>query len=253
MQHWRRPAWALPIVLFLATFGTFGVRRPGSVRAMLTSAQGLATTGAALIVVAVFLFAATRRQAIMRVAPYVLSAGVLGAAAYAEVPFERSSTQNRALITGEVVDAAAPATTTTAGSGAPAPEASPMAPLASTTTTTTPAPRPAALRHSTGSLVGIDHSASGTVSIIEDTATGQLVVRFENFRVQFTPAPVLYVLEGENQRNPGGINLGPFTATDGTTLDVAVPPGPRPGPGWTVLIWCERFSTPIANATQRGA
>lgn len=249
-MNWRRPAWVLPVVLFLATFGVFGVRRPGSVRAMVTNPEGVVTIGASLIVVGVFLLAATRRPAIMRVAPYVLSVGVIGAAVYAEVPFERASTQNRELVTGDVVDAAAADATTTTLPASPSATAAPEA----TTATTAPAApaRATAVRHSSGALRGIDHEASGTVSVIE-AADGRFVVRFENFRVQFTPTPVLYVLEGENQHNPGGTNLGAFSATDGTLLDVPLPPGVKPGPGWTVLIWCERFSTPIANATQRAA
>ena len=246
---WRRPAWALPVVLFLATFGVFGVRHPGSVKAMVTNAQGLATTLAAIVVVALFLWAATFRPKIMRVAPYVLSLGVIGAAVYAEVPFERSSTQNRELVAGQVVDAtdtvpattssSAPTTVVPTGVGTARPSA----------TTTTGAPRPTAVRHSTGELKGINHSASGDVSIIE-SADGQFVVRFENFTVQGSPEPVLYVLAGEDKQDPGGTNLGAFTATEGTRLDVALPAGVEPAAGWTVLIWCEKFDTPIANATQ---
>lgn len=188
---------------------------------MLSSAQAVGTTLAAVVTVAIFLFAVTRRPVIMRVAPYVLALGVIGAAIYAEVPFERTSTQNRKLVAGDVVDAAAEV------QAAPAP-----------------------VRHSTGELRGINHTASGGVSIVEST-DGRFVVRFENFTVQGAPAPVLYVIEGDDKRSPGGTDLGAFTATDGTTLDVALPAGIEPGPGWTVLIWCEKFATPIANATQR--
>jgi hypothetical protein len=74
-------------------------------------------------------------------------------------------------------------------------------------------------------------------------------VRFEGFHVQGAPAPVLYVVAGSDVQSPGGTNLGAFTATAGGTLDVALPAGTDPGVGWTVLIWCERFATPIANAT----
>jgi hypothetical protein len=248
-MNWRRPAWALPIVLFLATFGVFGVRHPGSVKAMLTNAQGVATTLAAGIAIVIFLFAATKRPAIMRVAPYVLSLGVIGAAVYAEVPFERTSTQNKTLVAEPVVDAKTTTPTATAPvTVAPLPTTVASAP-SPTTTATTAAPR-MAVRHSTGKLEGINHSASGDVSIIE-SADGRYVIRFQNFTVQSSPEPVLYVQEGDDKENPGGTNLGAFTATNGTTLDVALPPGVEPGPGWTVLIWCAKFTTPIANATQR--
>jgi hypothetical protein len=170
---------------------------------------------------------------------------VLGGAVYAEVPFERTSTQNATLVTERVVDAAAraPSATTTTSTVAPAAAPAVTAPPMPTTTI------PTATRHSTGTLKGINHSASGDVSIIE-SADGAFVVRFEHFSVQGAPAPVLYVIEGDDKQSPGGTNLGAFTATDGTRLDVALPAGVEPGPGWTVLIWCEKFATPIANAIQ---
>ena len=206
-MSWRRVAWALPIVLFLATFGVFGVRHPGSVRAMLGSLHGVAMTAAVVVVVIVFLLAARLRPKIQKVAPFVLALGIVGGAVYAEVPFERTSTQNRVLVE-----------------------------------------KPVAAQAISGDLHGINHSASGRVSIVEST-TGQRVVRFEHFTVQGAPAPVLYVLDGADRQSPGGANLGAFTATDGDTLDVALPAGLSPVAGWTVLIWCERFATPIANAT----
>jgi hypothetical protein len=208
-MSWRRAAWALPIVLFLATFGVFGVRHPGSVRAMLGSVRGVAMTGAVVVVVVVFLLAARLRPAIQRVAPFVLALGVVGGAVYAEVPFERSSTQNRVLVHD---------------------------------------PAPVVARPVAGQLRGINHSASGSVTVVADAA-GNRVLRFESFHVQGAPAPVLYVAEGSDVQSPAGENLGAFTATDGDTLDIALPAGIEPGAGWTVLIWCERFATPIANAT----
>jgi hypothetical protein len=219
-MSWRRLSWALPVVLFVATFGVFGVRHPGSVKAMLTNVQGVAMTLAAIAAGAIFVWATRFRPAIKPFVPFVFALGILGGAVYAEVPFERTSTQNRMLVSEPIADRAI-----------------------------TAAPR-MATRHSTGQLKGINHSASGDVSIIE-SSDGEFVVRFENFSVQGAPAPVLYLIEGEDKQNPGGTNLGAFTATDGKTLDVALPAGVEPGPGWTVLIWCEKFATPIANATQR--
>jgi hypothetical protein len=195
------------VALFLATFGVFAVRHPGSVKAMLSSLHGVAMTAAVVVVVALFLLAARLRPVIARVAPFVLTLGVLGGAVYAEVPFERTSVQNRTLIKAPVV--------------------------------THPV---------RGELHGINHSASGRVSIIE-AADGERVVRFEDFHVQGAPAPVLYVAAGADVQSPQGANLGAFTATEGSTLDVALPAGVKPGAAWTVLIWCERFATPIANAT----
>ena len=44
----RRALWAVPVLVFLATFGVFGVRHPGSVRAMLTNPDGVLMVGAAI-------------------------------------------------------------------------------------------------------------------------------------------------------------------------------------------------------------
>ena len=214
------------------------------------SGRGIATTAAGIVVVLLFLFAARFRPAIQRVAPFVLTAGVLGAAVYAEVPFERTSTQNKTLVAEPVVDAADMASTTTASTLSTA-TTSRVPPPATVPPPTTALP-PTAVRHSIGDLKGINHSASGTVSVIE-AASGAWVLRFENFTVQGVPAPVLYVAEGDDVRDPAGTNLGAFTATKGTTLDVALPDGVEPGDGWTVLVWCEKFATPVANATQHAA
>jgi len=200
---WRRAARALPIALFVATFGVFGVRHPGSVKAILASTAGLVTLGAAaLAAIAVARFGG-------RFAPFVLTVGVLVGAVYADVPFERTSVQNRTLVVAPVREHVV-----------------------------------------TGELHGINHAASGRVSIVE-AADGTRVVRFDHFHVQGAPEPVLYVAKGVDVQSPGGTNLGAFTATDGDTLDVALPAGVKTAADWTVLIWCERFATPIANATLR--
>ena len=204
---WRRVAWALPVVAFGATFGVFSVRHPGSVRAILESRAGWLTVIGAGVAVVAIVAAALRWRDVASVAPAVLLIGVLGGAVYADVPFERTSTQNRTLVRA-----------------------------------------PVAVRPVAGELDGINHSASGMVSIVE-SAAGARAVRFAGFHIQGAPVPVLYLLEGADRQSPGGANLGAFTATDGDTLDVALPAGVAPVAGWTVLIWCERFATPIANAT----
>lgn len=211
--------WAVPVVVFLATFGVFSVRHPGSVRAAMSNPQTFLFGAAALVCVGIAAWASQFRPKIRPVLPFVVALGVLGAAVYAEVPFERTSTQNRTLVDETVVES--PTATTSA---------------------------PSATRVAAGELRGINHSASGDVSIIRSSA-GERVVRFAGFRVQGSPEPVLYVIEGTNLTKPGGTNLGAFTATDGDQLDVALPGGVEPTAGWTVLIWCEKFDVAIANAT----
>lgn len=217
----RRALWAVPVVVFLATFGVFGVRHPGSVKAMLMNGSGLLMIGAAIVTAAIFTWASQFRPKIQPFVPLVITMGILGAAVYAEVPFERASTQNKTLVAEEITE-----------------------------DTTASTVQPMAVRHATGDLHGINHTASGTVSAVE-SSTGDWVLRFEGFTVQGAPTPVLYAIDGRDARDPGGTNLGPFTATEGDLLDIALPKDTKPVAGWTVLIWCDKFDTPIANATLR--
>ena len=79
------------------------------------------------------------------------------------------------------------------------------------------------------------------------------MVRLERFAIEGAPDPVLYLAEGDDVRGRAGVKLGRLPGNRGELLDVEVPEGSGTGagPGWTVLIWCERFAVPIANATQR--
>ena len=108
------------------------------------------------------------------------------------------------------------------------------------------------MRISRGSLEGIDHDASGIASIIRN-ADGSLVVRFEDFDIEGVPDPRVYLAEGNDVDDAQGINLGRLTGNRGQVLDYEVPRGTDAGPGWTVLVWCEAFSVPVANATQAAA
>jgi Electron transfer DM13 len=115
------------------------------------------------------------------------------------------------------------------------------------------APVPAApVRVSTGLLQGIGHDASGEASIIRQ-ADGSYVVRFSNFDIEGSPDPIVYVVQGDNRESPGGAELGGLRGNVGTDSDYSVPAGTEPGPGWTVLVWCRAFGTPIANASQTAA
>ena len=104
------------------------------------------------------------------------------------------------------------------------------------------------MRLAAGPLRGIDHDASGTASLVE-TSDGSQVVRFENFDIEGTPDPQLYLVDGEDVRNPGGARLGRLPGNQGQVLDIEVPDETDAGGGWTVLVWCGSFSVPIANAT----
>jgi hypothetical protein len=111
--------------------------------------------------------------------------------------------------------------------------------------------QPSALlvRVATGTLQGLaGHDASGTVELIRKS-DGTHVVRFSGFDIEGTPDPIVYLIQGDDRRSPGGSNLGGLRGNVGDTSDYAVPADVQPGAGWTVLVWCGQFTVEIANAT----
>jgi hypothetical protein len=120
-------------------------------------------------------------------------------------------------------------------------------PTATTTTTAAKAVAPERLR--AGTLQGIDHRAEGTAAIYRH-ASGAFVIGLEDIDVQPGPDYDLYVVPGGDRRSTdGAIRLGDLKGNKGTHY-YDVPAGPDLTDGaWTVLIWCESFDVPIANAT----
>jgi hypothetical protein len=140
--------------------------------------------------------------------------------------------------------AAAPTNPSTAPPGtAPgtAPDAAPDPP------TTTAPPQPVVI--GTAMLVGIDHRAAGTVNVYEQP-DGSHVVGLEGIDVQPGPDYDVYVVRGSDRRDLGdAIRLDDLRGNQGTQFyDVASGADLAAGP-WTLLIWCETFAVPIANAT----
>ena len=115
-----------------------------------------------------------------------------------------------------------------------------------TTTTTVPA-EPVQLR--TGPFMGIDHRAEGTVSIYR-TPDGRHIVGLESFDIQPGPDYDVYVVPGADQDGTsGGTRLDDLRGNQGTQY-YEVPAGVDVATGeWTVLIWCQTFGVPVANAT----
>jgi len=117
--------------------------------------------------------------------------------------------------------------------------------LATTTTTTPVEP----VRLSSGELVGIDHSATGTASVYEQD--GQYVLRFEDDTdIQNGPDLYVWVLPGasyEGGTPEGYIDLGFLQGTVGGQ-NYDLPEEFDPEVHRTVLIWCLRFAVPFATA-----
>lgn len=130
------------------------------------------------------------------------------------------------------------------------PERPPTVPTAregEATPTTAPAADPEVI--GTGTLGGIDHRAEGTVNFYR-RADGTHVVGLEGIDVQPGPDYDVYVVPGTDRRDLGdALRLDDLRGNQGTQF-YDVGGGVDLGSGsWTVLIWCETFSVPIANAT----
>jgi hypothetical protein len=105
------------------------------------------------------------------------------------------------------------------------------------------------IRVGSGMLHGIDHRAAGTVNLYRQ-ADGRVLVGLEEFDIQPGPAYALYLVPGEGQTDhDGGTRIERLRGNRGTqfydapsSVDVAAGP-------LTVLVWCETFDVPVANAT----
>jgi Electron transfer DM13 len=232
----ERIAAALPGAFLTVVFGFFFITKPSAAWAALKSVQAMLVIGGIVVGWVVLGWVLRRLVRWVWIRSAVLSVIAVVLAVLIVRPYYVDETDNTRLVKGPVQDASQ-ATTPAPAPGAPAARA----------------PAPAApVRVSSGPLNGIGHSASGDAEIIRQP-DGSHVVRFSNFDIEGTPDPIVYVVEGQNQEDPDGIDLGQLRGNVGTTSDYAVPQGTEPGPGWTVLVWCRAFAVPIANATQTAA
>jgi hypothetical protein len=110
-----------------------------------------------------------------------------------------------------------------------------------------PEPDPRPLR--TGTFRGIDHRATGTVNIYQ-RVDGRFIVGLEDFDIQPGPDYDVYVVPGADRRSRnGGTRVDDLRGNAGTQFyDVSAEVDLGSGP-WTVLVWCQTFGVPVANAT----
>lgn len=229
---WDRLLHALPALAFLATFGLFFVDKNREARTVLSSGRGLFTVGVIVVGYVAIIFVLRRLVRSAWVAPLVLTAVVTGLAAWIIRPYYVDETADRQLVTTPIQGSPQVTAPAEPGGQPPRSETSAAGPV----------------RISSAAIRGIDHDASGTVSIIR-SPDGSRVVRFEDFDIEGSPDPRVYLIQGKDVREPGGVELGRLEGNRGQVLDYAVPTSDA-GPGWTVLVWCRSFSVPIANATQ---
>ena len=131
------------------------------------------------------------------------------------------------------------------GFGAQAPVSVPGLPMSGLPVS--PATSPVSV--SAAALHGIDHRASGTATIYRQP-DGRFVVGLEDFDIQPGPAYALYVVPGADRRDlRDGIRIDALRGNKGTQY-FDIPQGiPVTDGPWTVLVWCEIFDVPVANAT----
>ncbi len=203
---WDRLLQALPAAAFLATFGLFFVDKNREARTVLASGRGLFTVGAIVAGYLAIAFVLRRFVRWAWAAPLVLTAVVVGLAAWIVRPYYVDETADRQLVTGPVQDASKTTAPATSQGQPPPPQTT--APATSQGQPLPPqAPTAGPVRISTGAIRGIGHDGSGTISIIR-SPDGSQVVRFENFDIEGAPDPRVYLVEGNDVRAPGGVDMG---------------------------------------------
>ena len=259
-RRWWRPAWyeLVPELLLVAGLTWFLSDEPNAATSAFKSDRAvalMATAGVAWI---------AGRSVLARVLPWrraraaLFGVAAVGVLAVVVLPAYDDETvieafplapAEPALTSTPPSPPSSPSSTTVAPATAPSTPAE-SAPAPPPTTVTTPPTIPTEpVRLRTAMFTGIDHRAAGTVAIYR-TPDGRQVVGLEDFDIQPGPDYDVYVVPGAGQEaTGGGTRLDDLRGNQGTqyydvpaTLDVATGE-------WTVLIWCQTFGVPVANAT----
>jgi hypothetical protein len=122
---------------------------------------------------------------------------------------------------------------------------------APTSTATPPGTQPTGpVKVTSGQLRGLaGHYGRGAASVYR-LADGNHIVRLEDIDTPRAPAVFVYLVPKPGQSGTDGyVDLGALKGNQGSQ-NYAVPAGVDVSKYQTVLLWCRRFSTPIANATQ---
>ncbi len=242
---WPRWGW-IPYLLIGAFVAFWALTHVGAVVSGAGSWQAITFgIGAGVLTLALLVGVArlTRRGWAGQLAGLV---PLVAAVAVAVLPSYVSSTVSEAAPEG-LDSVAAPS-----ASAAPDANTGSAPPAGSSPAPPPPPPAPAGpVEVGTAEFVGIDHDAAGVARLIQ-LEDGSLLVRFEQFSVESGPDYDVYVVPGANASVPdGGTLLGDLKGTVGDQ-NYEVPADALPVGGAepvTVLIWCEIFAVPIANAS----
>jgi hypothetical protein len=253
---WWRPRWyeLVPELALVAGLTVFLVDETDAATSAFKSSRAVALmAGAAVVWIA-------GRILLARLVPWrpartaVFGLAALGALGVVVLPAYRDETVVEAFPVAPIpqreetpamtVTTTIPTTDNTIAASDPAPPTTP--PTTAPMTTTAPT---APVRLRSGLFMGIDHRASGTVSIYRNP-DGTHVVGLEAFDIQPGPDYDVYVVPGADRADrDGGARLDDLRGNRGTQY-YNVPADVDVGNGdWTVLIWCQTFGVPVANAT----
>jgi hypothetical protein len=229
------PLVPVPLVLLLLL-----IFRPGLLRAGADSPKA-AGVGVTVAVVGLVVLAVVRRRS-WAAGLWTSSAVVLALMAVVLWPAFRERTVNEAfpaVVPTPVAakfTATAPVVSPSAASRAPSPK--PVAPVVAPAST-------GAVREVGGRWHGIHHDASGGAALYE--VDGRFVLRFEDIHFQGTPGPSVHLISAGKRTPGGGIRLGSLKGERGS-FSYPVPGGFDLSRGWSALVWCDTYDTPIAAA-----
>ena len=252
-RPWWRPRWweLLPEATLALGLLVFFIDEPDPALSAFKSPRAivLMTAGAVVWVVGRVALARYTRRAIPRTALFMGGSAVALAAIVLPA-------YNDTKVVETFPGLAAPAVSTTPTTpaattpllAAPSPTECPVAVGCTSSRYGTFAPATPVLLRS-GSFRGIDHRTSGTVNIYRNP-NGGFVVGLENIDIQPGPDYDVYIVPGADRSNrSNAIKLDDLRGNKGTQF-YEVPSGTDVGSGeWTVLVWCQTFGVPIANAT----
>ena len=243
MVTWR-PRWyeLAPEVLLVAGLTIFLVDEPDAATSAFKSTRALALMAIAAVVwLGVRLLSA-------RFVPWPFARlGVFAVAAAAILAVVVIPAYDNDTVV-ETFPGSSPATTAAPFSSATGPSATSPS-VALSTTTAAPAKVIDPVRIRVGQFRGIDHRASGTVAVYRQ-ADGRYVIGLEDFDIQPGPDYDLYVVPGaDREKRDAGTRLDDLRGNRGTQFyEVPASIDLNNGP-WSVLVWCQTFGVPVANAT----
>lgn len=226
----------LPLLLLVGIMGFFFATRFTEATSALKSVRAVVVVGGLTVAALLLAFLLYRFVPWIWVRAGVLCAAVLVFAFYFVLPgyqdktvVERASDVLGAAVVRPVAESPAPP----AGEAPP-----PIEPVAT-----------GPVQVTMGVLEGIDHRASGAANLIR-REDGRFVIELRDIDIQNGPDYDVFLVEGTDRQGiDDGVRIDDLKGNLGTQY-YDVDENVDPGAGWTVLIWCQTFGVPVANATQ---